>query len=758
MVGRLAVASLVLVSLPQGARADLYLNYPRGSNNKLNEVANTRANANRLFDSQNNANAGYQVGDNCTADAPCSDANNNYDASAAGAGAGVMSFYAGSRLYSEWTVQHGCGADNPNVDCEVVMQYTCEPELQLGAGELGGASLEGALRDGRTTATIPHANASRADPQYGRHESYAYYGACAARERNKGLFVADRNLGGQRHFAVHTRQNEAGTRRGYECPEERDYYPYWHPTPWRDVLVRTGTLGRCAYYRRESQNVARKGRCAKARQFNQRAKCELGAFLAALADAGELRFEDVWDFADRMHGRGGVDVWSEATALLSRDKLRSWGIANETAIAALVGRWTSRTDRVAAATGAWEEAAPWGLAAPECEAAQYSRTNHHGNSVGGRSVSYNWTVPWEAAWGDEGAASAAPQRCVLRVRYNISQPADFDAWSINASRNGAASPVKNNPRKDFTGLAAPVAYTTDNTLTWSAAAAFCYGKGQDLCTQQELCSSAGGAGGGSAAAAGEAVAAAAAAAHFTFTYDVTGRRRRTAAGKLAMPAGADGAHWAPVNNSVNEWVQVAAGRADTCKTYKEQHGGLGPVFGTSAAAYAARGVVACCSRHWREVVDVGGGQAGAAGAAGAAAACNASSAARGACPAHVGPLRLNVNTAQFPRTFEDRTHVFRILPRPRPLLAELAADASWWRRTPTIHNLGVRGRRGNIQQVYPAVEYDWAPTELHVREGDYVHFQWTGSDANRAGNAGNGRAMTDRSNLVQVQRRLLATD
>ena len=105
MVGRLAlaVASLVLVSQPQGACADLYLNYPRGSNNKLNEVANTRANGNRLFDSQNNANAGYQVGDNCTADAPCSDANNNYDASAAGAGAGVMSFYAGSRLYSEWT-------------------------------------------------------------------------------------------------------------------------------------------------------------------------------------------------------------------------------------------------------------------------------------------------------------------------------------------------------------------------------------------------------------------------------------------------------------------------------------------------------------------------------------------------------------------------------------------------------------------------------------------------------------------------------
>ena len=42
--------------------ADLYLNTPRGSNNKLNEVSDNVRNDNRLFDSQNNAAAGYQVG------------------------------------------------------------------------------------------------------------------------------------------------------------------------------------------------------------------------------------------------------------------------------------------------------------------------------------------------------------------------------------------------------------------------------------------------------------------------------------------------------------------------------------------------------------------------------------------------------------------------------------------------------------------------------------------------------------------------
>ena len=63
------------------------------------------------------------------------------------------------------------------------------------------------------------------------HEDYDYYLNCRIRQRNTGLFTSDRLLNGM--SAIYTRQNNNGQRRGYECPEERDYYPYWQPTPWR---------------------------------------------------------------------------------------------------------------------------------------------------------------------------------------------------------------------------------------------------------------------------------------------------------------------------------------------------------------------------------------------------------------------------------------------------------------------------------------------------------------------------------------------
>ena len=50
-----------------------------------------------------------------------------------------------------------------------------------------------------------------------------------------GLFTADQQLKG--NSPIYTRQNNAGNRRGYEVPEERDYYPYWGPSPWKDIAI-----------------------------------------------------------------------------------------------------------------------------------------------------------------------------------------------------------------------------------------------------------------------------------------------------------------------------------------------------------------------------------------------------------------------------------------------------------------------------------------------------------------------------------------
>jgi hypothetical protein len=453
-----------------------------------------------MFDSQNNNRGGYNVGS--------------------------LYYYTSSVLSLEWTNQHSCA--DPNNHCEQIVQYMC--------GDL--------VRDGATTQTIPDNPANcedydcNNDVEYGMHENYDYYLDCRLRQRNTGLFTADRNL--RRQTARFTRQNENGNRRGYECPEERDYYPYWHPTPWRDIVIFTNDASRCPYYQSESQNIKSRFACVLPPNF------------------------------------------------LTREKIRSDN--------PIIPNTQEECEAVVSAegNGTWTEFPPDSrLSAPECIETLWSRDNHLGNTIGGFPISYNWTIP-----------DLTHDHCVLRIRYNIST-AEYNGWdsAVNSS---------------------------------------------------------------------------------------IGRLRDIRVLDGATVAGED----PPLNPKViSELTDV----------YER--------FGFSSDEARERGYVFRQNPVVKVFPDV-----------------NDNSNNFG--------LQLAINTNQFGRTFQDRSHTFAIRARPEEL------------QDVKIHNLNVRGKRGNIVQVYPGVEYDFVPNRVEMAVNDYIHIQWTGSNTNPNNNDGQGRAGTDRSNMV----------
>lgn len=114
--------------------------------------------------------------------------------------------------------------------------------------------------------------------KYGQHEPLDFWLDCRKRSRNKGLYTAEENLKDD-IGATSTRQdrNNNGDRYGLECPEERDYYPYWHPTPWHDVAVFTSEpRHRCNYFQEHSSNVEAKNYCTGGEacvQYNNEDDC-----------------------------------------------------------------------------------------------------------------------------------------------------------------------------------------------------------------------------------------------------------------------------------------------------------------------------------------------------------------------------------------------------------------------------------------------------------------------------------------------------
>ena len=413
------LALLCLFIIYNSSVADIYMHNPRGSNDRNCERNENRNNGNRLFDSQNNAKGGYAC------DRPV--AGPEYEEQ--GGDENVMTYYSGSVLPIEWTSQHGCG-ENPDVHCQVVIQYACENTLDPNGTNAftdgNGKRYTGAPRDGTpnnikdsATNTIPdNANNGKANTvenrRFGMHETHQYYKDCQTRRRNNGLFTADQKI--NRIDARGTRQNPNGNRRGLECPEERDYYPYWHPTPWVDIAVVVSNYQdeKIRYYKENSQNNVGKG------------YCKAGESATAKTDEKSMRAKRQWYnnyYACKGHGHQWINAPAHNQPF---EVVRGhFGRANHLGNVGFNGE------------------------------NQIGMSKHPAFPSGANPNRYYWKVP---DMGPNGAKD-----CVLRIRYNTST-SDYDAWvngdtsqqswngmpGVNGSLNGKEkSPIVQDPKTYF---------------------------------------------------------------------------------------------------------------------------------------------------------------------------------------------------------------------------------------------------------------------------------------------------------------------
>ena len=89
--------------------------------------------------------------------------------------------------------------------------------------------------------------------------------------------------------------------------------------------------------------------------------------------------------------------------------------------------------------------------------------------------------------------------------------------------------------------------------------------------------------------------------------------------------------------------------------------------------------------------------------------------------------QLNINTGQYGRTFQDRTHSF---------IVEKSSVGN------EIVDLTISGKRGNSLEVYPNMYQSIHPNVLSVPKSGLINLQWTGSD-NNPPNSGKGDRKTD---------------
>jgi len=351
-----SVLLILAATLHQGD-SDCYGQSPRFSNNRLDGDKRERQTNNRICDTQNNNRAGYNVGGPANRRTLL---NNIYQKSKnirekgirakmeeEEGPAGKMKYYENSKLFVTWTNQHECGGTNTK--CEVVFQYMCDDKLR------DGFEVQRIPESMRSCDTGEDGKTKNCDDdrRFGMHENNAYYTLCKNTQRNTMLYQADRNLNGD--TAKYTRQNNNGNRNGYECPEERDYYPYWRPSPWVDIAVMTDDTERCEWYKKESENV-------KPRYF-----CKIPDKMME-----ELQKENKQGLQ--------IPITEEGCKKFTYKEYK--------------GEWV-------------QDQRPL-HPAPLCFSNPVSRDNHHGNKADGFMGGFNWTIP-----------NKPHSHCALRLRYNI---------------------------------------------------------------------------------------------------------------------------------------------------------------------------------------------------------------------------------------------------------------------------------------------------------------------------------------------------
>lgn len=393
----------VLLTVVSIVYADVYLHFPPGSNNRVNEQSANRANANNAFDSQNNNRGGYNVHD-ATKDPANQNANLQYF---------YKFFQSGttgkSILRFVWTNQHGCGGSEENnpgkLTCNLIFQYMCQND------DLDDNDLD-KFRHGveTTTQDFTAGGTKQNDVKKTRrlHESWDNYNRCQTRERNKGLFVADQVL--KDNTARYTRQDAGGTRYGYECPEERDYWPYI--SPWTDIAVLTTNTSMCNYYQKESYNVKPRYECIETKN-TARTPSKWNNERDCLENDGKWLL--LYSYLEKAPAYTTQAQCEQASTSTYQYK---WALPHDT-------------------TTVKEECLILNpQQGPECLQAQWSRTNYLGLNSEAEPISYDWVLP--------SFPSNKVKRCVARLRYNISAY-DYDFYTIDSTSNGNKSPIKKDP-------------------------------------------------------------------------------------------------------------------------------------------------------------------------------------------------------------------------------------------------------------------------------------------------------------------------